>query len=418
MTGEIISVGTELLLGQIVNTDAAYAARGLADLGISVYYQVVVGDNRERLSTALEAAFSRSDLVILTGGLGPTGDDLTKEVTAEYFGLPLAEDPAIAGAIAARLARAGILCTAESAKQAMVPQGARVFPNQNGTAPGLAIRQNGRTAILLPGPPREMEPMFRSQIVPYLRSELDGTIRSHSIRLFGIGEAQLEQDLPAALFAASNPTLAPYAKNGEVELRVTARGQSPEQCEEAMRPVIGTIYEILGAYVYGVDVPNLQTVLVHELEERSMTIATAESLTGGLVSERITQVPGASAVFALGVCTYSDSMKAKVLGVAPTTLDAFGAVSRQTAGEMAHHVRELAGADIGVSTTGFAGPAGGTPEAPVGTVFVGIAGPGQTRIIRLGFDIRDVDARSQIRHLTALNVMAAVLRLLKKGDKA
>lgn len=416
MTGEIISVGTELLLGDIVNTDAAHAARRLAELGISVFFQTVVGDNRERLTEALKQAFSRSDVVILTGGLGPTGDDLTKEVTAAYFGLPLHEDSRAAGDIELYLSSQSVPCTESNAKQAMVPQGAHVFYNPNGTAPGMAFGTNGKTAILLPGPPREMEPMFDDQVMPYLREKLGQTIRSHSLRLFGIGEAQIQDRLPPALWEGSNPTLAPYAKNGEVELRVTARGADEAECEAAMQPLLKVLQTELGGYVYGIDVPDMQTVLVGALRERGLTIATAESLTGGLLSERITQVPGASDVFALGVCTYADDMKEKILGVQAATLASDGAVSPQTAAEMAAGVRALAGADIGLSTTGIAGPTGGTAKKPVGTVYVGIALRGATKILSLQLGRPGADQRAWIRHATALRAFSAVLKLIAKGE--
>lgn len=418
MTGEIVCVGTELLLGDIINTDAAYAARRLAELGIGVYFQTVVGDNPERLKAALAQAFARADLVILTGGLGPTGDDITKEVTAAYFGLPLIEDRQAAENLKRYLSRAGVPCTENNAKQALIPAGAHVFYNQNGTAPGMAIRKDGKTAILLPGPPREMEPMFDTQVMPYLAQELDGTIRSHALRLFGIGEAQVEQRLPAALWNSSNPTLAPYAKNGEVELRVTARGSSPEDCEAAMEPVLQILRSKLDRFIYGLDVPDMQTVLVHELQTRKLTIATAESLTGGLLSERLTQVPGASEVFGLGVCAYANGAKEKLLGVSAETLSAHGAVSAQTAAEMAAGIRRLADADIGVSTTGIAGPTGGTPEKPVGTVFVGIASDAGMKILPLALGRPGRDQRTWIRHATALHAFSAVLQLIAKGNDA
>lgn len=416
MTGEIISVGTELLLGDVVNTNAAHAARKLAELGVGVFLQTVVGDNPERLKAALERAFARADLVVLTGGLGPTGDDLTKEVTAEYFGLPLLPDKTIESDIRHFAERVGITCHTGEIKQSLVPAGALVFPNRNGTAPGLAIEADGRTAILLPGPPREMEPMFDEQIVPYLQQRLGDTIRSHTVKLFGIGEAQAEASLPEALFRGENPTLAPYAKTGEVELRATAKGPSEAACEALLEPVLETVRLNLEPFIYGIDVPDLQTALVGALRARGLTIATAESLTGGLLSERLTQVPGASTVFGLGVCTYANDMKERVLGVPAETLREYGAVSAQTAAAMAMGVRSVAGADIGVSTTGIAGPDGGTEAKPVGTVYVGIVTARASKVIPLRIAPRGADSRAWIRHMTALNAFAAVLKLISKGD--
>ena len=416
MTGEIISVGTELLLGDIVNTNAAHAARRLAELGVSSFYQTVVGDTPDRLRKALEAAFQRADLVILTGGLGPTGDDLTKEVVASFFDVPLEHNQEVADEIASYLHGAGVVNPAGVRKQALIPAGALVFHNANGTAPGLVLSQGGRTAIQLPGPPREMEPMFDRQVMPFLQSHSGSTIQSHTVRLFGIGEAQVEQRLPQDLLLGSNPTIAPYAKNGEVELRITARGQTEQQCEKAMQPVLGEVRRVLGTHVYGVDVPNLQTALVQALRSRHLTIATAESLTGGLLSERLTQVPGASAVFGLGICAYANAMKEAVLGVSSRTLSAYGAVSPPTAAEMAAGVRSLSHADIGVSTTGLAGPEGGTSETPVGTVFIGVASAAGMKIVPLMLDRRGEDTRSWIRHATALHAFYTVLKLITKGD--
>lgn len=404
------------MLGDIVNTDAAFAARKLAELGISVYFQAVVGDNRGRLLEALRGAFGRADLVILTGGLGPTKDDLTKEVTAEYFGLSLERDEDVAAEIDRYLGTSGIPCSEGNSKQALVPAGAHIFPNHNGTAPGLAIRKDGKTAVLLPGPPGEMEPMFAGQVVPFLAGELQETIRSRTLRLFGLGESQVESRLPEDLLSSGNPTLAPYAKRGEVELRITAKGSSAAECEALIEPVVAALLAEFRPYVYGIDAPNLQTVLVEALRRRHLTIATAESLTGGLLSERITEVPGASDIFGLGICSYANAMKEKMLGVSPQTLAAYGAVSPQTAAEMAAGVRAAAGADIGVSTTGIAGPTGGTEAKPVGTVFVAVASSAGTRMLPLNLHRHGAGERDWIRHLTALHALFAVLKLITKGD--
>lgn len=418
MTGEILSVGTELLLGQIINTNAAFIARYLADAGINLYSQRVVGDNPARLLRAWEEAFAAADFVIATGGLGPTEDDLTKETCAQYFGLPLHTDQKALADIEKFFHHTHLPFTVNNRKQAEVPEGAYIFYNARGTAPGLAVEKDGKTAILLPGPPHEMEPMFLEQVLPYLQEKLQRKIRSHTLRLFGIGESHLETLLPAHIRTGVNPTAAPYAKRGEVELRITASGISAEECEEKLTPVLKELTSLLAPYVYGTDVPDLQTVLVTELQKKQLTIATAESCTGGLLSQCITQVPGASTVFGLGVCTYSNEMKKEVLGIREETLASYGAVSAQTAAQMAENVRRLAGADIGLSTTGIAGPDGGTPQKPVGTVYIGIASSAGTRILHpRSLRSSGADVREWNRHMTMLHALSAVWKLITKGEQ-
>lgn len=294
-----------------------------------------------------------------------------------------------------------------------MPEGAVIFPNSNGTAPGLAVSENGKTAILLPGPPSEMQPMFQQAVLPYLMGFSDKVLVSHNVRVFGMGESRVEDALYDLMKNSTNPTIAPYAKEGEVTLRVTAAADTKEKCEEMITPVIGQIREVLGKYIYGIDVPNLQTAAVTELIRKKITIATAESCTGGLVSERITQVPGASEIFGCGVCSYANEIKHRVLGVSEETLAKYGAVSEQTAQEMAHGVRTLAGADIGISTTGIAGPGGGTPEKPVGLVYVGIDSDRLTTVLKLNINYHKADERTYIRHMTAQNVFKLVLKALE-----
>ncbi|WP_066683414.1 competence/damage-inducible protein A [Christensenella intestinihominis] len=413
MKAEILCVGTELLLGDIINTNAAYIAKELAAIGIDVYYQTVVGDNDGRLKDSLALAFSRADVVVMTGGLGPTYDDLTKETVADYFHRKMVMDEASLQSIEGFFNRLKRPMTENNKKQALMPEGAVIFPNSNGTAPGLAVSENGKTAILLPGPPSEMQPMFQQAVLPYLMGFSDKVLVSHNVRVFGMGESRVEDALYDLMKNSTNPTIAPYAKEGEVTLRVTAAADTKEKCEEMIAPVIGQIREVLGKYIYGIDVPNLQTAAVTELIRKKITIATAESCTGGLVSERITQVPGASEIFGCGVCSYANEIKHRVLGVSEETLAKYGAVSEQTAQEMAHGVRTLAGADIGISTTGIAGPGGGTPEKPVGLVYVGIDSDRLTTVLKLNINYHKADERTYIRHMTAQNVFKLVLKALE-----
>lgn len=413
MKAEILCVGTELLLGDIINTNAAYIAKELANIGIDVYYQSVVGDNNDRLKTSLNLAFSRADIVVMTGGLGPTYDDLTKETVAEYFHKAMQMDQESLLSIENFFKKINRPMTENNKKQAMMPVGATIFPNAHGTAPGLAVSENGKTAILLPGPPSEMKPMFDESVVPYLMGFSDKVLVSHNLRLFGVGESQVEDILYDLMKNSTNPTIAPYAKTAEVTLRVTAAGDTREECEKRIAPVVQQIKDILGRYIYGIDVPDLQTAVVQALMEKHLTVATAESCTGGLVSQRITQVPGASEVFGCGVCSYSNEIKESVLHVASETLDKYGAVSEQTAAEMASGIRKLSGADIGVSTTGIAGPGGGSEEKPVGLVYIAIDSLKVKKVVKLNLQRGRVDDREHIRHMTSQYVLQMILMASK-----
>ncbi len=413
MRAEILCVGTELLLGDIVNTNAAYLAKELANIGIGVYYQSVVGDNPQRLKDAIALGFSRADLIVMTGGLGPTYDDLTKETVAHYFGKEMKLHEASLQAITAFFEKIGRRMTDNNVKQAWMPEGAEVFDNANGTAPGLAVSENGKTAILLPGPPNEMKPMFERSVLPYLQQFSDRVFVSHNVRLFGIGESTVEDLLFEQMKNSTNPTIAPYAKAGEVTLRVTASGRDSAECEERINPVLVELQDLLGEFCYGIDVPNLQTAAVQKLMECGKTVATAESCTGGLISQRITELSGSSGIFGLGVCSYANEMKEKVLGVRQETLKEHGAVSEQTAREMAQGVRAISGADIGIATTGIAGPTGGTPEKPVGLVYLAIDSDFYSTVLELhlAFGRREFD-RAHIRHMSAQNAFALILKAL------
>jgi nicotinamide-nucleotide amidase len=417
MIAEILCVGTELLLGDVVNTNAAYAARELAAIGINVYFQSVVGDNPARLKKALALALSRSDLVVMTGGLGPTYDDLTKETVAEAFGLPMELHQPSLDAIASFFKRTNRIMTKNNEKQAWMPKGAHVFTNNYGTAPGLAVEKDGKRVVLLPGPPREMEPMFSEEVIPYLKALSDTVLVSHVIHIFGMGESAVEDKLKEYMLAHTNPTVAPYAKEGEVQLRVTAGAKNEAEADAMIWPVIEEIREVLGDVIYGIDVGSLQAALVQQLLEKNRQIATAESCTAGLVSKRITEISGSSSVFECGIVSYSNSIKRDILGVSQETLDAYGAVSDATVREMARGVRKLSGADIGVAISGIAGPGGGTPEKPVGLVYVCASCDGFEEVLELHLSRRRRNERENIRYLASSNALALAIKALRTLEK-
>lgn len=374
MNAEILSVGTELLLGNTVNTDARDLSEMLSELGINVFWHTVVGDNPERLTRAVEIAKSRADLIITTGGLGPTCDDLTKQVLASAFGLEMYFDEAEAEGIRDYFEnRRHVKMPENNLQQAWLPVGCTVLHNNWGTAPGCAFESGGVHVVMLPGPPRECNAMFKNCAAPYLRKLTGaGVIASHSLRVFGMGESAVEALLRDTMNELKNPTLAPYAKEGEVMLRITAKADTLSQAEEMMAPVIAKVRETLGDLIYGMDVDSLEERVFALLKEKRCTLAAAESCTGGLLAKRMTDLPGASAVFRGGVVTYTDESKAILLGIDPDVLLTEGAVSAEVAAEMAEFVREKLSADIGIGITGLAGPEG-DGRNPVGTVFVAMA---------------------------------------------
>lgn len=385
MTVELLSVGTEILLGNIVNTNAAYLSERCAALGISCYFQGVVGDNEERLERALKQALSDADIVILSGGLGPTKDDLTKEVTARVFGRELREDAHSRERIQEYFSRMkSKKVTDNNWKQALVPEGAIVVDNHNGTAPGLIIEGDGelegKTAVLLPGPPNELIPMFEESIAPYLNQLQPEGIYSRMVKLCGIGESQAETIVSDLMEAQTNPTLAPYAKTGEVHFRVTAKAKSEEEAESLMCPMLEELHNRFGNLIYTEDEGvTLEEAVVELLKEKHFTVTTAESCTGGKLSGRIINVPGASEVFREGYITYCDEAKHRILGVSRETLETYSAVSPEAAKEMAEGAAKAAGADAAVSVTGIAGPEG-TDGKPAGLVYVGCHVAGKTRV--------------------------------------
>ena len=376
MTVELISVGTELLLGNIVNTNANYLAQKCAELGFSLYYQITVGDNEGRLCEVLKTALYRSDILILTGGLGPTQDDMTKEAVAKVFGRELSMDEAsrehIANYFRSRsTGNIPAVITENNWKQALKIDGCIVLENQNGTAPGYIIEENGKAVILMPGPPNEMLPMFEASVLPYLRQKQDMLFVSKMVKICGVGESKAETDIIDLIEAQTNPTIAPYAKNSEVHFRVTAAAKSPEEAEQLLAPVVEELYRRFGDYIYTTkEEETLEEVTVRLLKERGLTLATAESCTGGLLTGRLVNVSGVSEVLKEGFVTYSNEAKMKNLGVSSTTLENYGAVSAQTAKEMVLGAAKASGASAAIATTGIAGPDGGTPEKPVGLVYI------------------------------------------------
>ena len=385
---EILCVGTELLLGDIVNTNARELSAALRGLGIGVYWQSVVGDNPDRLRQAVKVARDRANLIITTGGLGPTYDDLTKDVVCEVFGVPLVMHEEEAEKIRAFFAQKDREMPENNLRQAMLPEGCTVFSNGNGTAPGFAFVADGATVIQLPGPPREMRLMLETGVIPYLRGSTDEILVSKDIRIFGLGESSVEAQLHDYMESLVNPTLAPYAGTAEVRLRATAMAPDEAAAEAMLEPVIARVRAELGDLVYAVDEPKLESVCLRLLKEKGLTFAAAESCTGGLIAKRFTDQSGASSAFMGGVVCYTNYVKHHVLGVPQETLDEFGAVSAQTAAAMAEGARRVCGSDIAVSVTGCAGPNSDERGTPVGTGFVGFASPEGTIVkpIQMGKD--------------------------------
>lgn len=379
-TAELIAVGTELLLGNIANTDAQMISQGLSQLGINVYYHTVVGDNPQRVRQAVDIARGRADILITTGGLGPTCDDLTKVAVAQAFGKELVYHEPSAQRIRERFAQRGTPVTENNFQQAMVPEGCTVLDNDWGTAPGVAFQADGTHVLMLPGPPRECEMMFRHRALPYLQQLADGVIASRTVKTFGIGESAAEALLRDLMNALHNPTLAPYAKPTGTELRITAHAPTREEALRLIAPVEEQVKAILGDKVIGVDVDSLEEVCFALLKDRGLTVGTAESCTGGLLAKLLTDLPGSSSVFRGGVVSYTNGVKAGLLGVPQDLLDRYGAVSPQVAEAMARGAKAALGCDIALSTTGVAGPDADDRGNPIGLVYLGLAWGDQCRV--------------------------------------
>ena len=408
MIAELICVGTELLMGQVLNTDAQYIAQSLAPSGIDLYHQSVVGDNPKRLTEAVQTALSRADVVILSGGLGPTDDDLTKETVAAALGKELVLFPEEWDRIVNYFASRGRPVAPNNKKQAMFPKDGIILPNPKGTAPGCIMEADGKCAILLPGPPRELFPMVRDYMMPYLLKRSGHRLYSREVRIFGVGESDVAYRLDDLMKHQSNPTIAPYAKTGEVTLRVTARCQNDAEGEALVAPVLDAIQKELGDCVYDTHGRELAEVCHFALLDSGKTLAVSESCTGGRLADASINYPGSSAYFMEGAVTYSNDAKMRRLGVKAQTLDTVGAVSEQCAREMAEGVRREAHTDFALSTTGYAGPDGGEPDKPVGTVFIALACADGTEVKRLNL----FGDRDRIRHTAMLNALDLLRRKL------
>lgn len=412
MIAEIISVGTEILLGNIVNTNANYLARKCAELGISNYYQISVGDNEERLSKVITSALSRSDIVIITGGLGPTKDDLTKEVTAAILKKALIEDAHTKERITTYFREMNADITENNWKQSLIIEGSTAVDNENGTAPGLIVKtEEGNTIILLPGPPNEMVAMFEQSIYPYLMQSQSCTFYTEMVKICGIGESKVETMIADLIDGQSNPTIAPYAKTSEVHLRVTAKVDHVDQGKAFVSPIVNELKNLFTGYIYTTNEnESLEDVVVALLIKHHLTLTTAESCTAGLLAGRIVNVPGASEIFDEGFITYSNEAKQKYVQVSGRTLEQFGAVSGETAREMALGAIAASGSSISIAITGLAGPEGGSEKKPVGLVYIACALNNMVDVKKFYFK----GNRQKIREATVINALNLLRQVIIK----
>ena len=410
---EIIAVGTELLLGNITNTNARFLSEQLASAGVNVLYHTVVGDNPNRLKDTFNNALIRANLVILTGGLGPTPDDLTKETVFDALGLQSEFIESEYDKILAYFEHKGKPCPENNKKQACFPKEAIILKNSCGTAPGCILPLENKTVVILPGPPKELEPMFLDSVKPYLKELTGSIIFSRTIKLFGIGESEAAEKI-ADLLDGENPTAAFYAKTGRVEIRVTAKGTSENQAELLVLSLIHKIENKLGEYIYGYDDDTLQSVAVELLKKYEKTVATAESITGGLISKKITDISGASQVFNSGFCTYSNEAKANYLKVNKKTLKVSSAISGEVASLMAQGAMKQSGSDFGLSSTGLAGPNSDDSGKPVGTVYIALAHKDDTIVKKLFLGRGIENDRDYIRELTSMHALSLLIKTLKQ----
>ncbi|TDX52916.1 competence/damage-inducible protein A [Orenia marismortui] len=408
MKAEIITIGTELLLGQIVDTNSQWIGQKLAEIGIDLYYKVAVGDNKERILDTLDHSFKRADIIITTGGLGPTQDDLTREAIADALDLNLVKNEDLLIEIKNYFDKMGYQMANNNLKQAYLPQGALPINNSEGTAPGILLDKDGKIIISMPGVPIEMKTMMQETIIPYLKDKYlsNQIIKSRVIKTCGIGESSLEEIIDDILEDQSNPTIAPLASQGEVKLRLTAKANSEKEALELINSKENELKERIGEYIYGYNDDTLEKVIARLLSEKGLTIATAESCTGGLIGDRLTSIPGSSNYFERGVISYSNQAKIELLNVKEDTLQEHGAVSSQTAKEMAQGIRELANTDIAIATTGIAGPGGGSLEKPVGLVYMAIADKEGIESYEYKFN----GSRNRVKYLTS----QMILNLLRK----
>lgn len=407
MKAEIFSVGTEILLGEILDTNAKYIASQLANIGIDVFYKTSIGDNEKRLLDAIDIAYKRADIIISTGGLGPTDDDLTKETFAKYFNKKLVRHKESLENLKSYYLNEDMPLS--NLKQADIPEGAIVLLNENGTASGCIIEENNKIAVILPGPPKECIPMFDKQVKPVLEKYTNKVLVSKNLNLCGIGESNASEIIRDLMLSSKNPTIAPYANNNEMRFRVTASGKNKNEAKEILKPTVDKLYDIFKDYIYGEDDDTLQDVIVGKLIKNNMTISTAESCTGGLLASTIINVPSASSVFLNGVICYSNESKIYELDVFKEDLEKYGAVSEQVAIQMAEGIRKKSNTTIGISTTGIAGPTGGTEEKPVGLVYIAISMEGKETICR---KLMLKGNRQKIREKTVNICFTNLLRLM------
>lgn len=415
MTCEVLCIGSEVLKGDVVNTNAAYISQRLCEIGFDVMYHTVCDDEPKILEDCVRRALERCDVVITTGGLGPTYDDITLEICAKALGKSVVFDASILESIQGYFSRMGRVMTDNNKKQANVIEGAKVFMNTRGTAPGMCAQSDGKTIILLPGPPREMKTMLDEQAIPFLCKLSDASICCVNINTFGMGESTLEDTLGNIMKKSKNPIVAPYVDAGEVRVKVTAKSKNKEKAQSLANDTVNRIKDILCDVVYGIDEKSIQSVLVKMLLEKGKTISTAESCTGGLLSKMITDVSGSSEVFGFGVCTYANEAKMKMLSVKEETLKEYGAVSDKTAMQMADGIRNLSGSDIALSLTGIAGPGGGTDEKPVGLVYLGVSTKEKTYAKKLLLSRHKSTDRDYIRTLAAKNAIMEAIRILRSN---
>lgn len=411
---ELIAVGSELLLGNVANTDAQYVSEKLAAVGVDVLYHTTVGDNPGRLRQAADIARSRCNLLIFIGGLGPTYDDLTKETVCAAFGLGMAFHEDVMDEIAAYFKnvfhREMPACNRQ---QAFLPEGCTVFHNPVGTAPGCVFTAEGVTVAMLPGVPHECRYLTDHALIPYLKARQEGVILSHTLHVFGLTEPKVQELLGDLMDAAQNPSLAPYAKGAEVQLRLTAKAETAEKCEALMAPLLEKARRRLGENYYGMDMGSPEAHAVKTLKAKGLTVSAAESCTGGLIAKRITDVAGASAVFPGGVVSYTNGVKHKILGVPDDVLETFGAVSEPVAAHMAEGARRVMGSHLALSATGLAGPDGDDRGNPVGTVYIGLATPTGTEVTHLNLR----GSRESIRQQAADYALALLNRYLYNEDQ-
>lgn len=415
MVAEILNVGTEILIGDILNTNSRYLSLKLSEIGFDVLWHTTVGDNEKRIQLAVETALKRSDVLVITGGLGPTKDDITKEVVAAALKKDLVEDLEVRKNIEKIFKNKKVAPTENNFKQSFVIKGATVFKNEQGTAPAIAVEEDGKVVVLLPGPPEELAAIFEKDLEKYLKKFSNFTIFSKNVHIYGLPESVVDEKV-SDLLVKKNPTVGIYAKEGEVRLRVTAKAEDRKICEDMVNLVVDLIKNRVGKYIYGIDVLNMQNALVKTFIKKNKTLAVAESCTGGLISSKIVEISGSSKIFKLGAVCYSNEAKQKILNVKKSSLDRFGAVSSVVAKEMAFGARNACCADFGVATTGIAGPQGGSVKKPVGLVYVGISSRKETKAYKLLLSNGEKDERNKIRIRAALFAMDRIRREALKEE--